>query len=95
MRHSEQRCQPRHVNPRIQVISLLNEPEGWASQSIWYENRGVLDVRSKTSSIPLLNIRKDQRHCNFLCIDHVRYSIICSSLLQKLKYYFLCFLPSY
>ena len=35
------------------VIPLLNEPEGWASQSIWYENRGVLGIQIRTSFIPI------------------------------------------
>ena len=35
------------------VIPLLNEPEGWASQSIWYKNRGVLGIRIRTSLVPI------------------------------------------
>ena len=33
------------------VIPLMNEPEEWASQSIWYENRRVLGIRIRTSFI--------------------------------------------
>lgn len=39
------------ISRNFVVVNLVNEPDPWASLCIWYENRGVLGIQSRTSLI--------------------------------------------